>query len=85
VVERGAVTELEQLTELCMRLGAPAAQASTMAAQVLKRAEQLALERGVTWETALQGLIEVMIKGRAGEVPPRFSSSPPPGRDDKFQ
>jgi len=79
------MTELEQLTALCGRLGAPAAQAATMAAQLLKRAGQLALERGITREVALQGLIEVLVKGRAGEVPPAFSSAPPPERDDKFQ
>ena len=56
-----------------------------MAAQLLKRAGQLALERGITREVALQGLIEVLVKGRAGEVPPAFSSAPPPERDDKFQ
>jgi len=72
------MTELEQLTQLCMRLGAPAAQASTMAAQLLKRAGQLAVERGITREAALQGLIEVLVKGRAGEVSPEFSSAPPP-------
>ena len=77
------MTELEQLTQLCVRLGAPAAQAATMAAQLLKRAGQLAVERGITREAALQGLIEVLVKGRAGEVPPPFSS--PPSRDDKFQ
>jgi hypothetical protein len=79
------MTELEQLTQLCVRLGAPAAQAATMAAQLLKRVGQLAIERGITREAALQGLIEVVVKGRAGAVPPPFSSSPPPDQDDKFQ
>jgi len=35
-------------------------------------------ERGISREAALQGLLEVVIKGRAGEVPARFS--PPPDR-----
>jgi pyrroline-5-carboxylate reductase len=70
------MTELEQLTQLCIRLGAPPAQAATMAAQLLKRAGQLAVERGIDPEAALQGLIEVMVKGRAGEVPPLPPSSP---------
>ena len=39
------MTELAQLTQLCERLGAPPAQAQAMAAQLLKRADQLALER----------------------------------------
>lgn len=68
------MTELDQLTQLCERLGAPASQARTMAGQMLKRAEQLAAERGTTREAALQGLIEVVIQGRAGEVPAKFSS-----------
>lgn len=72
------MTELEQLTQLCERLGSPRAQAVTMAAQLLKRAEQLAQERGVTRESALKGLLEVVIKGRAGEVPERFSPPRPP-------
>ena len=63
------MTEQEQLTELCVRLGAPSVQASTMAAQLLKRADQIAAERGVAREQALKNLLELMIKGRAGEVP----------------
>ena len=66
------MTELEQLTELCGRLGAPPDQAATMASQLLKRAGQLAVERGVTREAALKSLLEVLVKGRAGEVPSRF-------------
>ena len=72
------MTELEQLTQLCERLGSPPAQAATMAAQLLKRAEQIAAERGISREEALRGLIDVVVKGRAGEVPARFG--PPPGR-----
>lgn len=66
------MTELEQLTQLCERLGAPPAQAATMAAQLLKRADQIAMERGIAREAALRGLLEVVVKGRAGEVPPGF-------------
>lgn len=70
------MSELEQLTTLCERLGAPPAQAKVMATQLLKRADQQAAERGITRETALRGLLEVVVKGRAGEVPARFT--PPP-------
>ncbi len=73
------MTEMEQLTQLCERLGATPAQAQTMAAQLLKRAEQIASERGVTREVALKGLLDVVVKGRAGEVPASFSP-PPRGR-----
>lgn len=72
------MTELEQVTRLCQRLGAPPAQAATMAAQLLKRADQLVAERGLTSEAALRGLLEVVVKGRAGEVPARVASDRPP-------
>ena len=49
-----------------------------MAAQLLKRAEQLASERGISREAALQGLLEVVVKGRAGELPAQFTPRPPP-------
>jgi hypothetical protein len=79
------MNELEQLTALCSRLGASPAQAATMAAQLAKRAGQLAAERGISREEALRGLLEVLVKGRAGEVPERFAppapASPPPGRE----
>ena len=74
------MSEIEQLTQLCQRLGAPRAQAETMAAQLLKRATQQAAERGVTREAALARLLELVVKGRAGEVPADFAppSVPPP-------
>lgn len=72
------MTELEQLTALCEKLGAPPRQAVTMAAQLLKRAEQLAAERGLTRAAALQSLLDVVIKGRAGEVPAPFVPPPRP-------
>jgi hypothetical protein len=72
------MTELEQLTQLCRQLGAPAAQAATMAAQLVKRADQIAVERGIPREAALRGLLEVVVKGRAGEVPAPFNPAPPP-------
>jgi hypothetical protein len=71
------MTEHEQLTRLCEQLGAPAPQAATMAAQLLKRADQLVVERGISRETALKGLLDVVVKGRAGEVPPQFGAPPP--------
>lgn len=70
------MNEHEQLTLLCERLGAPRAQAATMAAQLLKRAGQLAVERGTTREAALARLLELLVQGRSGEVPAEFA--PPP-------
>jgi len=63
------VSEIEQLSALCRRLGASPEQAPVMATQLLKRAEQLASERGIERTEALAHLIEVVIKGRAGETP----------------
>lgn len=81
------MTEHEQLQQLCERLGAAPAQAAIMANQLLKRADQLASERGITREVALKGLLEVVVKGRAGEVPLQFAASvlpPQVGADGKF-
>lgn len=70
--------ELTQLTRLCERLGATTPeQAQTMARQLLKRADQLAAERGLTREAALQHLLTIVIEGRQGNVPPGFN--PPAG------
>jgi hypothetical protein len=69
-------TELEQLSALCQRLGAPPAQAETMARQLLKRADQLALERKISREQAMAQLLELVIRGREGlapEAPPAES------------
>jgi hypothetical protein len=74
------MSEEEQLTQLCAQLGAAPPQAAIMAAQLLKRAGQLAAERGITREAALKGLLDVLVKGRAGEVPPGFTPPPPAGR-----
>jgi hypothetical protein len=71
------MTEQEQLEALCRQLGAGPEQARTMAAQLLKRAEQLAAERGTTRETELKRLLELVGRGRAGEVPPNFVPPPP--------
>ncbi len=76
------MTELEQLTQLCERLGASPTQAATMAAQMLKRADQLAVTRGIPRAAALASLLEVLVKGRAGEVPTRFAPAPKPDDGD---
>ncbi len=72
------MSELEQLTDLCTRLGADRSQAQTMATQLLKRADQLAHERGIDRVAALKYLVDLVMKGRNGEVPREFS---PPSRD----
>ena len=79
------MTELENLSRLCERLGAAPAQAATMAAQLLKRAEQHAAERGVTREAALERLLELLIKGRAGVVPAEFATRGLPPEPKKYR
>lgn len=71
------MNEMESLTALCTRLGATPAQAATMAAQLLKRAEQLAAEKGTVREAELKRLLDLVVKGRAGEVPKDFVPPPP--------
>ena len=73
------MNELDQMTELCTRLGAGPQQARTMAAQLLKRADQLASERGIDRVAALKHLVDLVVKGRNGEAPPLPSRSSPVG------
>jgi hypothetical protein len=69
--------ETERLVQFCRKLGASQPQAEVMAAQLLKRAVQLADERGGTRDAALARLLEIVAKGRAGQLPPEFQ---PPSR-----
>ncbi len=70
-------SELEQLKTLCRRLGADAAQAETMAKQLLKRADQLAAERGWTRVQAMEHLLRLVVNGRSGETAPGFEGRTP--------
>ena len=70
--------ELNRLTDLCHRLGAPPEQADAMARQLLKRADQLVVERGQTREDALAYLLKLLVQGRGGEVPEEFRPPPDP-------
>ncbi len=74
------MSEREQLTELCVRLGSPPAQADAMAAQLLKRADQLAAERGIARTEAMKYLVELVLRGRNGEAPPPFPGVAPGSR-----
>jgi hypothetical protein len=66
------VSEVEKITVICERLGAPSKQAATMALQLLKRADQLSVERGIARETALAQLLQILVEGRQGNVPTGF-------------
>jgi hypothetical protein len=71
------MSDLEKITELCARLGASPAQAATMAAQLLKRAGQVSVERKITREAAMAQLLQILVEGRQGNVPPAFQAPPP--------
>jgi hypothetical protein len=77
------MTELAQLVQVCARLGAPPAQAQAMAAQLLKRADQLAAERGRPREEMLAHLLRLLVQGRSGEVPADFPATQPPAARGK--
>ena len=66
--------ELTKLTELCRKLGAEPQQAGVMAQQLLKRADQLAVERKQSREECMTYLLRLVVQGSAGQVPPAFSS-----------
>ncbi|MBI2813567.1 MAG: hypothetical protein HYX71_04735 [Opitutae bacterium] len=74
--------ELAQLTGLCRGLGAPAGQAESMARQLIKRADQLVVERGQAREEAMAYLLRLVVQGRQGEVPPEFRP-PTPGAENQ--
>ena len=62
--------DLEKITQLCVRLGSSETQARIMAAQMIKRADQLAAERKTTRVAAMDHLLRILISGREGTVPP---------------
>lgn len=59
--------ELDQLAAALTALGCPADQAAVMAAQLDKRAKQLAAEKGRTYEEAMTHLLKLMSEGWAAK------------------
>jgi hypothetical protein len=55
------------LTRAFENMGAESAQARTMAAQLLKRAKQVAEQEKISEAAALSGLLEKVMAGRRGE------------------
>ncbi|MEI9866052.1 MAG: hypothetical protein WDN00_16165 [Limisphaerales bacterium] len=55
--------EISQLAQILVALGCPADKSSEMAAQLDKRARQLAAEKGRSYEEALKHLIGLMRQG----------------------
>jgi hypothetical protein len=57
--------DLSQLAQVLVALGCPAAKSAEMAAQLDKRARQLAAEKGRSYEEALAHLLNLMKQGWA--------------------
>lgn len=60
--------DLEKLIQLCIKLGATPQQAQRMSQQMLKRSEQISLERGISQVEALDHLLRILIQGREGHA-----------------
>ncbi len=70
--------EVKQVAQLFVRMGAGAESAEVMARQLLKRADQIAVERGIERVEALDSLLRSAIRGREGLPPsdlPSFGAS----------
>ena len=52
-----------------------------MASQLLKRADQISRERGVPREQALAQLLQIVVEGRQGNVPPAFQPPVTPSKE----
>lgn len=59
--------EIKQLSQLLITMGCPAEKAAEMAAQLDKRAQQLAVEKGRSYEEALTHLLTLMRQGWAAK------------------
>jgi hypothetical protein len=59
--------EISQLAQVLVALGCPADKSTAMAAQLDKRARQLAAEKGRTYEEALKHLLTLMKQGWAAQ------------------
>ena len=73
--------ELDQVVRLCRSLGADDKQARVMAQQLVKRADQIAADRGCDRVEAMQYLLNLTLRGAAGEAPPGFEGGAAPERD----
>jgi len=57
--------EISELAKILVALGCPAEKSSEMAAQLDKRAKQLAEQKGKTYDDALKHLLTLMKQGWA--------------------
>jgi hypothetical protein len=59
--------EISELTKVLVSLGCPAEKSAEMAAQLDKRARQLAEQKGRGYEEALQHLLNLMRQGGSAQ------------------
>ena len=59
--------EISELAQILVALGCPAGKSGEMAAQLDKRARQLAEQKGRSYEEALQHLLNLMRQGWAAQ------------------
>ncbi|MGO8839053.1 MAG: hypothetical protein ACLQAH_07400 [Limisphaerales bacterium] len=59
--------EIPELAKMLVALGCPAEKSADMAAQLDKRAHQLAAQKGRSYEEALQHLLALMKQGWAAQ------------------
>jgi hypothetical protein len=59
--------EISQLAQILVSLGCPAEKSAGMAAQLDKRARQLAAEKGRSYDDALKHLLTLMKQGWAAQ------------------
>ena len=59
--------DLEQLAQLLAAMGCPAEKSAEMAAQLDKRAKQLMIEKGQTYEASMTHLLKLMSGGWAAK------------------
>ena len=62
--------DLEHIAAALVAIGCPAAKSREMAAQLDKRAHQLAAQKGKTYEEALLHLLKLMRDGMTSTPPP---------------
>ena len=63
--------DLNELASLLVGMGCPQPKSAEMAAQLDKRARQLAEQKGRSYENALAHLLELMRQGAGGSLNPK--------------
>lgn len=58
--------EMLQISKIFVNLGADEKQAEVMASQLLKRADQIAVERGISKVEAAENLLKQVVEARQG-------------------